>query len=63
MTRKILFCPRHHCIGGFDSRTQHYIERANRENYLLDLSNIDGESMTFTLNMMYDNIISGNSQV
>jgi len=37
--------PTHHWIGGF---IWHYIERANRENFLYDLRCIDGESMQFT---------------
>ena len=42
---KNAWIPTHHWIGGF---LWHYIERANRENYLFDLSNIDGESMQYT---------------
>ena len=42
---KNAWVPTHHWIGGF---LWHYIERANRENYLFDLSNIDGESMQYT---------------
>lgn len=37
--------PTTHWIGGF---LWHYIERANRENFLYDLRCIDGESMQFT---------------
>ncbi len=37
--------PTHHWLGGF---IWHYIERANRENFLYDLRNIDGESMQYT---------------
>ena len=34
-----------HWMGGF---LWHYIERANRENFLYNLSNIDGESLQYT---------------
>jgi PKHD-type hydroxylase len=37
--------PTQHWVGGF---IWHYIERANRENFLYDLRNIDGESMQYT---------------
>ena len=37
--------PTHHWLGGF---MWHYIERANRENFLYDLRCIDGESMQYT---------------
>ena len=37
--------PSHHWLGGF---LWHYIERANRENFLYDLRCIDGESMQYT---------------
>lgn len=37
--------PTHHWIGGF---IWHYIQRANRENFLYDLHCIDGESMQYT---------------
>ena len=37
--------PTTHWVGGF---MWHYIERANRENFLYDLRNIDGESMQYT---------------
>ena len=37
--------PTTHWVGGF---IWHYIERANRENFLYDLSCIDGESMQYT---------------
>ena len=37
--------PTTHWVGGF---IWHYIERANRENFLYDLRCIDGESMQFT---------------
>ena len=37
--------PTTHWVGGF---LWHYIERANRENFLYDLRNIDGESLQYT---------------
>jgi PKHD-type hydroxylase len=37
--------PSSHWIGGF---LWSYVERANRENFLYDLSNIDGESLQYT---------------
>ena len=37
--------PTHHWVGGF---LWHYIMRANRENFLYDLRNIDNESMQYT---------------
>ena len=37
--------PTDHWVGGF---MWHYVQRANRENFLYDLSNIDGESMQYT---------------
>ena len=37
--------PTQHWVGGF---IWHYIERANRENFLYDLHCIDGESMQYT---------------
>jgi PKHD-type hydroxylase len=37
--------PTSHWIGGF---LWHYIQRANRENFLYDLTNIDGEKIQFT---------------
>jgi PKHD-type hydroxylase len=37
--------PTTHWIGGF---LWHYIQRANRENFLYDIRNIDGESIQFT---------------
>jgi PKHD-type hydroxylase len=42
---KNAWVPTHHWIGGF---MWHYIQRANRENFLYDLHCIDGESMQFT---------------
>ena len=46
--------PTNHWLGGF---LWHYIMRANRENFLYDLRNIDGESMQYTRygeGMFYD---------
>ena len=37
--------PTHHWVGGF---MWHYIQRANRENFLYDLRCIDGENMQYT---------------
>jgi PKHD-type hydroxylase len=37
--------PTNHWVGGF---IWHYIQRANRENFLYDLKCIDGESMQYT---------------
>lgn len=37
--------PTNHWVAGF---LWHYIQRANRENFLYDLRNIDGESLQFT---------------
>ena len=37
--------PTTHCVSGF---LWHYISRANRENFLYDLTNIDGESLQYT---------------
>ena len=37
--------PTNHWVGGF---LWHYIQRANRENFLYDLKCIDGESMQYT---------------
>ena len=37
--------PTNHWVGGF---IWHYIQRANRENFLYDLRNIDGENMQYT---------------
>ena len=42
---KNAWVPSHHWVGGF---VWHYIQRANRENFLYDLHCIDGESMQFT---------------
>jgi PKHD-type hydroxylase len=38
--------PTDHWIGGF---VWHYVQRANRENFLYDLDNIDGESLQYTV--------------
>jgi len=38
--------PTNHWVGGF---IWHYIQRANRENFMYDLRNIDGESMQYTM--------------
>ena len=37
--------PTNHWLGGF---LWHYIERANRENFLYDITNIDAESIQYT---------------
>lgn len=42
---KNAWIPTHHWTAGF---VWHYVERANRENFLYDIRNIDGESMQFT---------------
>lgn len=42
---KNAWVPTHHWLGGF---MWHYIQRANRENFLYDLRNIDGENMQYT---------------
>jgi len=42
---KNAWVPTNHWLGGF---MWHYIQRANRENFLYDLRNIDGESMQYT---------------
>lgn len=42
---KNAWVPTHHWLGGF---MWHYVERANRENFLYDLRCIDGESMQYT---------------
>lgn len=38
--------PSHHWVAGF---VWHYVQRANRENFLYDLTNIDGESLQYTV--------------
>ena len=42
---KNAWIPTNHWLGGF---MWHYVERANRENFLYDLRCIDGESMQYT---------------
>lgn len=42
---KNAWVPTHHWLGGF---MWHYVQRANRENFLYDLHCIDGESMQYT---------------
>jgi predicted 2-oxoglutarate/Fe(II)-dependent dioxygenase YbiX len=42
---KNAWVPTHHWTAGL---VWHYVERANRENFLYDIRNIDGESMQFT---------------
>lgn len=42
---KNAWVPTNHWTAGF---VWHYIERANRENFLYDIRNVDGESMQFT---------------
>jgi PKHD-type hydroxylase len=43
---KNAWIPTHHWIGGF---VWHYVQRANRENFCYDLTNIDGESLQYTV--------------
>jgi len=43
---KNAWVPTNHWIAGF---VWHYVQRANRENFQYDLSNIDGESMQYTV--------------
>ena len=43
---KNAWIPTTHWIGGF---LWHYVQRANRENFLYDLTNIDGESLQYTV--------------
>jgi hypothetical protein len=43
---KNAWIPTNHWVGGF---LWHYVQRANRENFLYDISNIDGENMQYTL--------------
>lgn len=38
--------PTNHWVAGF---VWHYVQRANRENFLYDLDNIDGESLQYTV--------------
>ena len=42
---KNAWVPAHHWIGGF---IWNYIDRANRENFLYDVKNIDGQNMQYT---------------
>jgi PKHD-type hydroxylase len=42
---KNAWVPTNHWLGGF---IWHYVQRANRENFLYDLRNIDGENMQYT---------------
>jgi PKHD-type hydroxylase len=42
---KNAWIPTNHWTAGF---VWHYVERANRENFLFDIRNIDGESMQYT---------------
>lgn len=42
---KNAWIPTSHWLGGF---IWHYIQRANRENFMYDISNIDGEHIQFT---------------
>jgi predicted 2-oxoglutarate/Fe(II)-dependent dioxygenase YbiX len=42
---KNAWIPTSHWIGGF---IWHYVQRANRENFLYDIRNIDGENIQFT---------------
>jgi predicted 2-oxoglutarate/Fe(II)-dependent dioxygenase YbiX len=44
-THKIPGFPTTHWVAGF---LWHYVQRANRENFLYDLRNIDGESLQYT---------------
>ena len=43
---KNAWVPTTHWIAGF---VWHYVQRANRENFLYDLTNIDGESLQYTV--------------
>jgi PKHD-type hydroxylase len=43
---KNAWVPTSHWIAGF---IWHYVQRANRENFLYDLTNIDGESLQYTV--------------
>lgn len=38
--------PTYHWLGGF---IWHYVQRANRENFRYDLSNVDGEALQYTV--------------
>ena len=43
---KNAWVPTNHWVAGF---VWHYVQRANRENFLYDLTNIDGESLQYTV--------------
>lgn len=43
---KNAWVPTSHWISGF---IWHYVQRANRENFLYDLTNVDGESLQYTV--------------
>jgi len=43
---KNAWVPTNHWLGGF---VWHYVQRANRENFLYDLDNIDGEALQYTV--------------
>jgi len=43
---KNAWVPTTHWVSGF---VWHYVQRANRENFLYDLTNIDGESLQYTV--------------
>jgi predicted 2-oxoglutarate/Fe(II)-dependent dioxygenase YbiX len=43
---KNTWIPTTHWVAGF---VWHYVQRANRENFLYDLTNIDGESLQYTV--------------
>ena len=43
---KNAWVPTNHWVAGF---VWHYVQRANRENFLYDLNNIDGESLQYTV--------------
>jgi PKHD-type hydroxylase len=43
---KHAWVPTNHWVAGF---VWHYIQRANRENFLYDLTNIDGETLQYTV--------------
>lgn len=43
---KNTWVPTTHWVAGF---VWHYVQRANRENFLYDLTNIDGESLQYTV--------------
>lgn len=43
---KNTWIPTNHWIGGF---VWHYAQRANRENFLYDIKNVDGENLQYTM--------------